>query len=121
MRILLENAWGGAPKTLHDQVAEVARQHIDLNDISIETAARSLDLGVRTMQRKLEKEGIGFRQIVNEVRINRATELLAIPTKAISGIASDLGYDTANNFSRAFKNARGMSPTEYRKSLGVWS
>ncbi|CUJ99510.1 Virulence-regulating protein VirS [Ruegeria denitrificans] len=113
--------FGGPPQTLRDQVAEIARQKLNLNDISIETAARALDLGVRTMQRKLEKEGIGFREIVNEVRINRATELLAIPSYTISGIASDLGYDAANNFSRAFKNARGISPTEYRKNLGDWS
>lgn len=112
---------GGPPKTFRDQVAEITRLQLSSHEVSIETVARSVDLGVRTLQRKLETEGTRFRDIVNEVCIERAAELLALRSETISGIATALGYETANNFSRAFKNARGMSPTEFRKSQDVRS
>jgi len=106
---------GGAPQTLIGQVSEVARQHLNHGEVSIDTTARSLGIGVRTLQRKLEGEGIRYRRIVNDVRACRAKELLSVGSVTISTIASTLGYETANNFSRAFKQATGFSPTEYRR------
>ncbi len=108
---------GGAPQTLIGQVSEVARQHLNHGEVSIDTTARSLGIGVRTLQRKLEGEGLRYRRIVKDVRACRAKELLSVGSVTISTIASTLGYETANNFSRAFKQATGVSPTEYRRKL----
>lgn len=106
---------GGPPETIGGQVAAIVRHRLHRNDASIDSVARSLDIGVRTLQRKLETEGMQFRQIVNDARIGRAKELLA--TEAVSRIALELGYETANNFSRAFKKATGIPPSEYRHKL----
>ncbi|NOE19755.1 helix-turn-helix domain-containing protein [Ruegeria atlantica] len=108
---------GGPPETLSERVAELARQQLNDDAVSIDSIARSLDVGVRTLQRRLEAEGGRYRNIINRVRIERATELLALPTEAVSDIATALGYETSNNFSRSFKRQMGISPTEFRSTL----
>lgn len=50
------------------------------------------------------------------VRINRAKELLATTSKSMEEISELCGYSSANYFSLAFKEAVGISPTDYRKT-----
>ncbi len=107
---------GGPPETLGGQVAAIVLQQLHGNEVSIDTTARSLGVGVRTLQRKLEVEGLQFRNIVNDARVGRAKEFLSLSNESVSVIASLLGYETANNFSRAFKKATGVAPTEYRQN-----
>lgn len=106
---------GGPPKTLRGQVEQVVWQQLHREEISIDATARYLDLGVRTLQRRLATEGFHFREIVNNVRLARAEELLADTHETVSSISSMLGYETANNFSRAFKRVTGLAPSDYRK------
>ena len=106
---------GGPPKTVSDQVAALALHQLDDAGPSIDATARSLGLGVRTLQRRLDEEGGQYRQIVSRVRMIRACELLSGSDETVSEIAKLLGYESYNNFSRAFKTATGGSPTEYRR------
>ncbi len=106
--------FGGPPETIAGQVATVARQQLHHKEISVDATARALGLGVRTLQRKLEEEGAQFRRIITDVRVSRAKELLSSQSGTIADIATALGYETANNFSRAFKTATGISPSEHR-------
>ncbi|NOE32246.1 helix-turn-helix domain-containing protein [Ruegeria sp. HKCCD7318] len=105
---------GGPPETIAGQVAAIARQQLHHKEISVDATARALGLGVRTLQRKLDEEGAQFRRIVTDVRVSRAKELLSSQSGTIADIATALGYETANNFSRAFKTATGVSPSEHR-------
>jgi AraC-like DNA-binding protein len=86
---------------------------------SIENAARSLDTSVRTLQRELNRDGIDFRGLVRLVRIRRARELLTETGATIGEIASELGYSSSANFSRAFRNATGTTPQAFRSSLAT--
>ncbi|MFC3612556.1 AraC family transcriptional regulator ligand-binding domain-containing protein [Lutimaribacter marinistellae] len=117
----IEDIWrerrDGAPRTVSGQVTALLWHQLYRHDTSIDATARSLGVGVRTLQRRLEAEGVRFRRLVNDVRVARAKELLSLPTETVSGIASALGYETANNFSRAFKSATGASPSEYRRRI----
>lgn len=104
---------GGPPISLSEKVAAVVRLQLDEGAVSAERAARNLDIGVRSLQRALSADGCTFRNIVNATRIERAKELLRHGGIPISSIAFDLGYSTANNFSRAFKAQAGLSPSQY--------
>ncbi|WP_170561334.1 hypothetical protein [Ruegeria atlantica] len=53
-----------------------------------------MDIAIRALRRKLEGEGLQFRQIVSYVRIGWTKEPLSIET--VSGIVLMLGYETAN-------------------------
>lgn len=81
---------------------------------SIESAARSLDTSARTLQRELNREGTDFRTIANAMRAKRAAELLLETDASVTDISTNLGYSDLPHFVRAFRNATGMSPKEFR-------
>ncbi len=57
---------------------------------------------------------INFSTYVENVRIDKAKELLVTTTMAINEIASKVGYYSANSFSRAFKRVVENTPSKYR-------
>ncbi|MCB1499755.1 MAG: helix-turn-helix transcriptional regulator [Bauldia sp.] len=81
----------------------------------IERVAGSLGLGVRALQRRLNGDGVNFRELVNRVRIARATEFLRGSAESITTIAAELGYVNSTHFTRAFKAAVGLSPRDFRR------
>ena len=72
--------------------------------------------------RPLINDHLGFRNFaafVNARRIEAAKRLLTDPTKArmtVAVIAFDLGFGSLGPFNRAFKEATGVTPTEFRRS-----
>jgi AraC-like DNA-binding protein len=61
-----------------------------------------------------------FSDFLNERRVNVAKQELKDPEKArvqISTIAFDLGYASLGPFNRAFREATGMSPREWRGNV----
>lgn len=107
----------GVPQILLDIVQEQIRVHLYTGDVSIETVAYSMDISVRTLQRELNRAGTEFRSLTGMVRLRRATELLEERGFSLTRIAGDLGYSSPAGFSRAFRNATGLSPREYRMKV----
>lgn len=62
-----------------------------------------------------EKTGYNFTDYVNILRINTAIEMMKDPKKTLKNISDYVGYSSQHYFSRAFKNYKGLSPSEYRK------
>ncbi len=82
---------------------------------NLEELARTLNLSTRTLDRHLQREGAGFRQLRNRVQLDKARELLAEDALSITQIAHELGYTDAANFSRAFRREAGISPRAWRE------
>ena len=85
-------------------------------DMSIGRVARSLNLGERTLQRKLAELGLTFSEVVGQVRVQRAKSMLQISNMPIGRIAEELGFTERASFSHAFKRWTGKTPLGYRKS-----
>jgi len=84
--------------------------------------ALAADLGAPEHRlRKLINDGLGYRNFadfLNARRIDAAKAALADPARArdaVSTIAFDLGYASLGPFNRAFKEATGQTPSEWRK------
>ena len=56
-------------------------------------------------------------QELHRVRIERAKRLLGRRDQKVETIGQDCGYQRANSFCVAFKQATGMSPKQYRDKL----
>lgn len=71
--------------------------------------------------RRLINDQLGHRNFaafVNTHRIAAAKAMLTDPSRArttVAAIAFDLGYGSLGPFNRAFKEATGMTPTEWRR------
>lgn len=59
--------------------------------------------------------GQSYTQLKDELRLKRARELLSSTTLKIAAIASQLGMEDANYFSRFFKSKTGTTASSYRK------
>ncbi|OMF21774.1 hypothetical protein BK133_27805 [Paenibacillus sp. FSL H8-0548] len=56
---------------------------------------------------------------INQVRVEKAKELLRNSDDKIYLISEQVGFSSQPYFIRVFKNMTGMSPNEYRKSWGI--
>ena len=62
-----------------------------------------------------DKTGNTFTRHLAELRTGKACELLARTTLPITEICGEVGYENLSNFNRAFRDLRGMTPSQYRK------
>lgn len=58
-----------------------------------------------------------FYDILNQIRVEKAKELLKDGSLRISDISDRVGYGEAAHFSRVFKKETGMSANEFRSTL----
>jgi two-component system response regulator YesN len=84
-------------------------------DISLQSIADEVFLSPTYISELFRKEtGYNFTTYLNNLRINKAKELLCLPDLRISEIADIVGYNNSSYFIRIFKKAVGMPPSEYR-------
>lgn len=62
-----------------------------------------------------EKMNISITEYINNIRIQKAKELIDITSKSITEIGMMVGFNDLGYFGRVFKNIVGVSPKEYRK------
>jgi AraC-like DNA-binding protein len=76
--------------------------------------AQSLNLSERTLRRHLAASGRVFREIHNQLRTERALELLSAGALSVAQIGSEVGFSDAREFRRAFKRWTGAPPAAMR-------
>lgn len=84
----------------------------------IETVAAGLGLSSRSLRRKLEDAGIGYRDLVARLRQDLACAMLRETGLSVEAVAERLGYAETASFTHAFRRWTGESPGRYaRKRL----
>lgn len=102
---------------INHHVEKIKRYLIDnlSNKIDISALACEMNLNPVYCGALFKKiEGISIAQYVNQMRIQKATELLREGTSTVSEVAELCGFNDAYYFSRVFKQIMHTSPTKYR-------
>lgn len=96
-----------------DRVRVLLSQALASGEPGVEDIARQLHVSERTLRRELTEAGTGFRELVEQVRRERAQELLQSGRASLTEVAFLLGFSDASAFSRAFKRWHGVPPGEF--------
>lgn len=94
---------------------EVARILCD-GSPPIVKVARQMAMSPRTLQRRLTQDGLTFRELVGDVRMEVAEGYLEDPKLGVGEIATLLGYRERSSFTHAFRSSHGISPQQWRKA-----
>jgi len=86
---------------------------------SCQQVARKLHMSESTLRRRLQKEGVGFQELLDQVRSKLANEYLTTTQLPVSEIAELLGFSDSANFRRAFKRWTKKTPSQIRKENRV--
>jgi AraC-like DNA-binding protein len=79
-----------------------------------EAIAASMHLSLRSLQRKLQKEGTSFKALLNETQQQLAIQYVQESQRSIGEITYLLGYSEPGSFTRAFRRWTGKSPLQFR-------
>ena len=117
---LLKKVHQSVPSTLQpttnwqDKVFHYLMSHGYLHIASLEEVAANFNISPRTLQRKLQDEGISFQQVADAVRKSLALHYMQSGSYQIKEISIMLGYNELSAFSRAFKRWTGKAPMSYQ-------
>jgi AraC-like DNA-binding protein len=81
---------------------------------TIDLVAEMAGTSLRTIQRRITGAGTNYRELIGEIRMDRAVRLLLDQDMRISDVAREVGYDDSSHFARAFRRRAGISPHKYR-------
>lgn len=108
-----------ADRDFLSQVTKIIFEQMDSAELSAESIASQLCITSQQLRRRLQAiNGMTTSAYINQLRLDFAKQLLAHDAQySILEIALRCGFEEPNNFSRAFKQKMGVSPTQYRKEL----
>jgi AraC-like DNA-binding protein len=84
---------------------------------SMQTVARGLEISARTLARKLQSEGVGYAQLIEQRRAGAAKCMLVAGRLTIQEVANALGFADAPAFHKAFRRWTGCTPKQYVASV----
>ncbi len=131
-RELLRNRFSGKQKN-HEKITDIHIQSPDeklmakvmstINDnltnpaLSVEMLAREIGISRVHLHRKLkELTNQSTRDLIRNIRLNQAANLLSDGHFNISEVAFAVGFTNPAHFSNAFKELYGVSPTEFMEA-----
>ncbi len=102
-----------------DKATEYFNEHYNEN-ISIDEYAENNHVSISWFIRNFKQyTGSTPMQYILAKRIYNAEILLQNPAYNVTEISQIVGYDNPLYFSRIFKKAKGLSPSEYRKNINL--
>jgi len=81
---------------------------------TLSEAAAALGISVATLNRRLRAEGVSWRGMVQQRRMNAAARLLQQSRRDIAEIALAVGFSESASFVRSFQRHFGTTPKKFR-------
>lgn len=96
------------------QILRTCVRNLGSANVQAAVVARSLNMSVRTMYRRLSDEGVSYQALLDRLRNSVAVEYLRNTNLPIEEIGTQCGYQDVSNFRKAFRRWTGTSPSSYR-------
>lgn len=122
---LMERAGRPTPLTLREALRDRIRTYIQRNlrdpDLTLDRIAIALRCSKRNLHKAFSNDGATISDSIWRLRLEHCRHDLAAPAcawKSITEIAFSWGFSSATHFSKAFREAYGVSPKGYRMMAG---
>lgn len=92
----------------------MVQPYLNEGRIDIAFAAEMAGISTRTLQRRLKLSGSSYSQIVQEARFELARTRLDDSGMKVIDVATMVGYESPQHFTRAFRRYTGVTPSQYR-------
>lgn len=102
-----------APPGVADRLRTLLARDLG-HDWTAAEAAHELGTSEPTLRRRLSGEGLGFAELLTDLRMNRALGLLQGTDLPVALIAGEVGYASHSRFAVRFRARFGLSPTAIR-------
>jgi len=106
----------GYDDELLERIHRVIEEHLESTDLNVDFLGRQVGLSRVHLYRKLKQlTDKSPSDIIREMRLKRAAQLLLQQKISVSDVAFRTGFQDINHFGRSFKKYFGSSPTSYVK------
>lgn len=102
--------------TRNGGVTKIIPARLDDEKLSIEKVAKEMAVSVRTLQHRLEAEGVVFSDLLRDICQQLAEQYLR-QNYTVEQITCLLGFSEPSVFRKAFKKWSGVTPREYRQGV----
>jgi YesN/AraC family two-component response regulator len=103
---------------LLEDIQKVIDTRITEPDFTVTPFAKELGLSRMQLHRKLKAlTGLSASEFIRSQRLKSSTKLMETSDLSISEIAYTVGFNSPSYFIKCFKEAYGLTPTEYAKNL----
>lgn len=103
-------------KKFFDRLKETISLHLSESDIKVEDIGAEIGLSRVQLYRKLKAiTGLSPNELLRQMRLQKAHELLMHSDLPVSTIAYDTGFSSPGYFSKCFRDEYGISPSDIRK------
>ncbi|KQV91354.1 hypothetical protein ASD15_04810 [Massilia sp. Root351] len=102
---------------LTPRVRDIIVRNLPDGDPPRSLAAAALCISERTLQRRLQEEGMSYQELVDDTRRELARDYLAKEQLALGQVAFMLGFADQSAFCRACQRWFGYTPRQLRKRL----
>jgi AraC-like DNA-binding protein len=115
-------SWGTPETRRHALLTTVQafiHQHLGDSQLTPSAVAAAHHMSLRSLHQLFHDEGLTVAGYIRQRRLEGCRRDLADPALAprtVAAIAATWGFTNGADFSRAFRNAHGIPPAEYRKS-----
>lgn len=96
------------------------RRHIEKSpNASLTDVANLLGFSPATFKRKLKEQGITFKQLHDDTRLNEAINCLLVKRLNNEQSAAQMAFNDLTNFRRSIKRWTGVTPNELRQTFMI--
>lgn len=109
---------GDVDNEFYSRFLETVRREMDNPSMSVDSLAETMGMGRSQFYRKIKAlTGLSPVELIRDLRLKKARELLLTTDKTVSEIAYDVGFSTPAYFTKCYREVYSETPTALRQRV----